>query len=171
MVNMAETEPMFLVGGRLPMNGAESASDDSEGEAPILFTQPKRNKRKNFDPMNIVYQKEDDDYCALDLSSSDASDPKRPRRSEEDSAPMDLSKSRGKESPVESDSSDGESHPPYFQSFLHHAADASDLRDYAQKTVKELLEIYGLNSPEVAESITNNVPIANFSSGKSLNII
>lgn len=167
MVNMAETEPMFLVGGRLQMNGAETASEDSEGEAPILFTQPKRNKRKNFDPMNIVYQKEEEEYCALDLSSSDASEAKRPRRSDEDSAPMDLSKGRGKESPAESDSSDGESRPPYLQAFLHQATDASDLRDYAQKTVKELLEIYGLNSPEVAESITNNVPISNFSSGQS----
>ncbi|XP_024217955.2 zinc finger protein castor homolog 1 [Halyomorpha halys] len=168
MVNMAETEPMFLVGGRLQMNGAETASEDSEGEAPILFTQPKRNKRKNFDPMNIVYQKEEEEYCALDLSSSDASEAKRPRRSDEDSAPMDLSKGREKESPTESDSSDGESRPPYLQAFLHQATDASDLRDYAQKTVKELLEIYGLNSPEVAESITNNVPISNFSSGKIL---
>lgn len=57
------------------------------------------------------------------------------------------------------------------QYLLHHAflsqpQDASDLKEYAQNTVKELLEIYGLNSAEVAESITNNVPISNFNSGK-----
>lgn len=56
------------------------------------------------------------------------------------------------------------------QYLLHHAflnqpQDASDLKEYAQNTVKELLEIYGLNSAEVAESITNNVPISNFNSG------
>lgn len=60
----------------------------------------------------------------------------------------------------------------HHQYLLHHAflsqpTDASDLKEYAQNTVKELLEIYGLNSAEVAESITNNVPISNFSSGKS----
>ncbi|XP_054266338.1 zinc finger protein castor homolog 1-like isoform X2 [Macrosteles quadrilineatus] len=59
------------------------------------------------------------------------------------------------------------------QYLLHHAflnqpQDASDLKEYAQNTVKELLEIYGLNSAEVAESITNNVPISNFNSGKIL---
>lgn len=60
--------------------------------------------------------------------------------------------------------------PPPHQYLLHHAflsqpQDASDLKEYAQNTVKELLEIYGLNSAEVAESITNNVPISNFNSG------
>lgn len=49
--------------------------------------------------------------------------------------------------------------------FLNQPQDASDLKEYAQNTVKELLEIYGLNSAEVAESITNNVPISNFNSG------
>uniref|UniRef100_A0A1B6ETM8 C2H2-type domain-containing protein n=1 Tax=Cuerna arida TaxID=1464854 RepID=A0A1B6ETM8_9HEMI len=63
--------------------------------------------------------------------------------------------------------------PSPHQYLLHHAflnqpQDASDLKEYAQNTVKELLEIYGLNSAEVAESITNNVPISNFSSGKIL---
>ncbi|XP_073977616.1 zinc finger protein castor homolog 1-like isoform X3 [Rhodnius prolixus] len=66
--------------------------------------------------------------------------------------------------------------PKYLlqQAFLHHHShhpqptDASDIREYAQNTVKELLEIYGLDTAEVAESITNNVPIANFSSGKIL---
>lgn len=56
-----------------------------------------------------------------------------------------------------------------FPPFLNQPTDASDLKEYAQRTVKELLEIYGLNSDvvtDVAESITKNVPISNFSSGK-----
>uniref|UniRef100_A0A1B6C8U6 C2H2-type domain-containing protein n=2 Tax=Clastoptera arizonana TaxID=38151 RepID=A0A1B6C8U6_9HEMI len=59
---------------------------------------------------------------------------------------------------------------PYLlhHAFLNQPQDASDLKEYAQNTVKELLEIYGLNSAEVAESITNNVPISNFNSGKIL---
>lgn len=165
MVNMAETEPMFLVGGRLPVNGAETASEDSDGEPPILFT-AKRNKRKNFQPRNISYQETEEEENALDLS-----EPKRARRSD-DLAPMDLSKggSERRKETSESDSSDGESRPPYLlhQAFLHQPQEASDLREYAEKTVNELLAIYGLNSAEVAESITNNVPISNFSSGKIL---
>lgn len=56
------------------------------------------------------------------------------------------------------------SHP-----FLGQSGDASDLKEYAVNTFKELLEIYGLNSDatDVAQTITNNVPISNFSSGKS----
>lgn len=63
------------------------------------------------------------------------------------------------------------SHHPYLlhHAFLSQPTDASDLKEYAQNTVKELLEIYGLNSAEVAESITNNVPISNFNSGKCFN--
>lgn len=56
-----------------------------------------------------------------------------------------------------------------FPPFLNQPTDASDLKEYAQRTVKELLEIYGLNSDvvtDVAESITKNVPMSNFSSGK-----
>jgi len=43
--------------------------------------------------------------------------------------------------------------------------DASDMKEYAQNTVRELLEIYGLNT-DVADAITNNVPMVNFSTGK-----
>lgn len=41
----------------------------------------------------------------------------------------------------------------------------SDMREYAVNTMRELLGIYGLTS-EVAESITRQLPIAAFSSGK-----
>jgi hypothetical protein len=44
--------------------------------------------------------------------------------------------------------------------------DASAMKEYAENTMKELLSIYGLNSPDMAETITKNVPIANFSSGE-----
>lgn len=57
----------------------------------------------------------------------------------------------------------------FLHPFLGHSGDASDLKEYAQNTVKELLEIYGLNNDavtDVAQTITNNVPISNFSSGK-----
>lgn len=56
------------------------------------------------------------------------------------------------------------SHP-----FLGQSGEASDLKEYAVNTFKELLEIYGLNSDatDVAQTITNNVPMSNFSSGKS----
>lgn len=54
---------------------------------------------------------------------------------------------------------------------LHHQQnpnqphEATDLKEYAQNTVRELLEIYGLNT-DVADAITNNVPMVNFSTGK-----
>lgn len=47
------------------------------------------------------------------------------------------------------------------------SADASAMKDYAEDTMKELLGLYGLNN-EMVESITQNVPLQNFSSGKSL---
>ncbi|RZF38189.1 hypothetical protein LSTR_LSTR005550 [Laodelphax striatellus] len=101
-------------------------------------------------------------------------------------APMDLS--CGRSSPAQSDTESDASEwsdasrpmPPlpanlaaqqYLlqQAFLAQPADAaSDLRDFAHRTVRELLEIYDLNSPDVAESITNNIPISNFNSGKIL---
>lgn len=68
------------------------------------------------------------------------------------------------------ESSPGQEQSPHpyllHHAFLNQPQDASDLKEYAQNTVKELLEIYGLNSAEVAESITNNVPISNFNSGE-----
>ncbi|XP_065221006.1 zinc finger protein castor homolog 1-like isoform X2 [Planococcus citri] len=60
---------------------------------------------------------------------------------------------------------------PYFlHPLLGHGGDASDLKEYFQNTVKELLGIYGVNTDvatDVAQTI-NNVPISNFSSGKIL---
>lgn len=41
----------------------------------------------------------------------------------------------------------------------------SEMREYAMNTMRELLGIYGLTS-EVAESISRQLPIAAFSSGK-----
>lgn len=49
---------------------------------------------------------------------------------------------------------------------LQQGTDASAMKEYAENTMKELLSIYGLNSPDMAETITKNVPIANFSSGE-----
>lgn len=203
MVNMAETESMFLSAGRLPVNGVDPMSDDSDIEATPMLMPPyqsqssKRNKRKNFQPRNITYCEEgqwksgDEDY-ALDLSGAE-SYRKRPKTDassgdEMTPAPMDLSSkprssagtnpsslAGGSDSDISSDSEHGsQSHGSarqylFQQAFLgHQPAEASDLKEYARNTVKELLEIYGLNSAEVAESITNNVPIANFSSGTYL---
>ncbi|XP_064461126.1 zinc finger protein castor homolog 1-like [Ornithodoros turicata] len=45
-------------------------------------------------------------------------------------------------------------------------ADANLLKDYAEHTMKELLGMYGLN--DVVDSITKNVPLHHFSSGKIL---
>uniref|UniRef100_T1IV78 C2H2-type domain-containing protein n=1 Tax=Strigamia maritima TaxID=126957 RepID=T1IV78_STRMM len=45
--------------------------------------------------------------------------------------------------------------------------DASTLKDYAESTMKELLGLYGFNDM-TAESLTKNVPLDNFSSGKIL---
>lgn len=112
-------------------------------------------------------------------------------------APMDLSCSRSHSKSISSERkdseslcSDSESNPDpeptvngyhsskyspepcrsyLFPPFLNQPTDASDLKEYAERTVKELLEIYGLNSDvvtDVAESITKNVPMSNFSSGK-----
>ncbi|XP_050543799.1 zinc finger protein castor homolog 1 isoform X2 [Daktulosphaira vitifoliae] len=49
----------------------------------------------------------------------------------------------------------------------HQPHDESELKEYAQNTVRELLEIYGLNT-DVADAITNNVPMVNFSTGRIL---
>uniref|UniRef100_A0A146LMX2 Transcription factor castor n=1 Tax=Lygus hesperus TaxID=30085 RepID=A0A146LMX2_LYGHE len=202
MVNMAETESMFLSAGRLPVNGVDPMSDDSDMEAAPMLAAPfpgcKRNKRKNFQPRNISYAEEgnwksgEDEEYALDLSGAEPAhspDPKRPKTApssgdEMSSAPMDLSSKPGRRDPMSlgsdseisnSDSefsgrSGGSRQYLFQQAFLNHqpGPEASDLKEYARNTVKELLEIYGLNSAEVAESITNNVPIANFSSGKIL---
>lgn len=46
------------------------------------------------------------------------------------------------------------------------ATDASTMKLYAERTMKELLSIYGLN--DMAETIANNVPLSNFSPGKIL---
>jgi hypothetical protein len=57
----------------------------------------------------------------------------------------------------------------HYQHHHHHhqqGTDASAMKEYAENTMKELLSIYGLNSPDMAENITKNVPIANFSSGE-----
>ncbi|XP_069703969.1 zinc finger protein castor homolog 1-like isoform X2 [Periplaneta americana] len=64
--------------------------------------------------------------------------------------------------------------PEHLNHYHHHhhhpqqGTDASAMKEYAENTMKELLSIYGLNSPDMAETITKNVPIANFSSGKIL---
>lgn len=78
-------------------------------------------------------------------------------------------KKRRKEILVESTSKSSSVAQYSLHSILGHSGDASDMKEYYQNTVKELLEIYGLNSDtvtDVAQTITNNVPISNFSSGK-----
>ncbi|KAK9506002.1 hypothetical protein O3M35_008020 [Rhynocoris fuscipes] len=183
MVNMAETESMFLVAGsRLGVNGGttDTGSEDSDLEpGPVAsFQETKRNKRKNFQPRNISYceEREHDDHIAMTMTAQIAS-----THIDDSICPMDLSCSRSDRTMINRDynnrsggNSNTIANSKYLlqQAFLHHhhhhtqPTDASDIREYAQNTVKELLEIYGLNSAEVAESITNNVPIANFSSGK-----
>lgn len=47
--------------------------------------------------------------------------------------------------------------------------DAPTMKDYAESTVKELLGLYGIN--DMAESITKDVPLPNFSSGKSPSLV
>ena len=78
-------------------------------------------------------------------------------------------KKRRKETLAEPSSKSSIVAPYSLHSILGHSGDASDMKEYYQNTVKELLEIYGLNSDaetDVAQTITNNVPISNFSSGK-----
>ncbi|KAL1122326.1 hypothetical protein AAG570_003731 [Ranatra chinensis] len=185
MVNMAETESMFLGPNRLPLNGVVSDDSEAELEAPSILMTPyqqnasagsqRRNKRKNFQPRNILYseEEEEEEESALDLSSSEP-ESKRFKQEEEE---QEEEEHPTWVNPVENEAV--EESPPVSprprgfqllqQAFLggQPPPDASDIREYAQNTVKELLEIYGLNGPEVAESITNNVPIANFSSGES----
>lgn len=60
--------------------------------------------------------------------------------------------------------------PQYFlHPFLGHGGDVSDFKQYAQNTVKELLDIFDFDSDmvtDVAQTIGNNVPMSNFSSGE-----
>lgn len=59
--------------------------------------------------------------------------------------------------------------PSHHPMFLNQPpTDASDLKEYAQNTVKELLQIYGLvgDASDVADCIDKNIPMSNFSSGK-----
>ncbi|VVC40912.1 Hypothetical protein CINCED_3A025642 [Cinara cedri] len=59
-------------------------------------------------------------------------------------------------------------HHPHLPPHLHHQPhEATDLKEYAQNTVRELLEIYGLNT-DVADAITATVPMVNFSTGRIL---
>lgn len=155
---------------------------------------PKRNKRKNFKPRcsNVTYPEE----AALNLSELSSNDninnnvrrrkTLATRRLVVDPSarysPMDLSKNQ------ESDNSNSDSfdypdesseHSKIPSSFsIHtlskphvsdmiapHQGQVSDMREYAMNTMRELLGIYGLTS-EVAESISRQLPIAAFSTGK-----
>lgn len=103
--------------------------------------------------------------------------------------PIDLSANRN-ESEESSDSNEEETNPQPVQNYdmkipssfsisnlskshvsdFPHAGGSSqgvsqDMREYAVNTMRELLGIYGLTS-EVAESITRQLPVAAFSSGK-----
>ncbi|KAJ9577498.1 hypothetical protein L9F63_005871, partial [Diploptera punctata] len=52
----------------------------------------------------------------------------------------------------------------YHHHLPQHGTDASAMKEYAENTMKELLSIYGLNSPDMAENITKNVPLDSFAS-------
>ncbi|XP_023240529.1 uncharacterized protein LOC111638988 [Centruroides sculpturatus] len=165
---------------------------------------PVKNKRKNFQPRNIVYQCQDSDgenellidYYEddkppsspesvasiesparvqtapvgiqgfksslgdqpLDLSEGQYANPnlpvdltwRRDSETDQEGAAMDLSTNlRESTSPNKT---------------VREVPDASMMKDYAETTMKELLGMYGLN--DVVESITKNVPLQNFSSGK-----
>jgi hypothetical protein len=219
MVNMAETESMFLGPNRLPLNGVVSDDSEPELEPPMLLNSyqqstQRRNKRKNFQPRNIYYSEEEEagplalcksnrEEEALDLSSSEPESKRLRQEGEEEEEEEEEDEEEEEEEEEEPEEEEEErrmvggggepgpapidlsskgglvgvglpTEPPRGLHLLHQAflgqvlPDATDMREYAQNTVKELLEIYGLNSAEVAESITNNVPIANFASGNYL---
>ncbi|XP_050443514.1 zinc finger protein castor homolog 1-like isoform X2 [Adelges cooleyi] len=151
-----------------------------------------RNKRKNFQPRNISYTQEDAGQedngrrpgtavtgggnvtasaAVLDLSACAGSTLAKRPRVDDGSAPMDLTCAV---------STPPQPQPPVLMASLPDKRrfslataghpqphEESELKEYAQNTVRELLEIYGLNT-DVADAITNNVPMVNFSTGRIL---
>jgi hypothetical protein len=168
-------------------------SSDSEAEAypatsPKASDQlPKRNKRKNFKPRcsNVAAYSEAEalsDFAANDNINNNVRRRKTlaTRRLVVDAphTPMDLSKNNDSDSNSDTDDYNDDDAAKIPSSFsIHtlskpHVAEAggahpqvSDMREYAMNTMRELLGIYGLTS-EVAESISRQLPIAAFSSGK-----
>ncbi|XP_068902507.1 zinc finger protein castor homolog 1-like isoform X2 [Tenebrio molitor] len=168
-------------------------SSDSEAEAypatsPKASDQlPKRNKRKNFKPRcsNVAAYSEAEalsDFAANDNINNNVRRRKTlaTRRLVVDArhSPMDLSKTNDSDSNSDTDDYNDDDAAKIPSSFsIHtlskpHVAEAggahpqvSDMREYAMNTMRELLGIYGLTS-EVAESISRQLPIAAFSSGK-----
>lgn len=158
--------------------------------------QPKRNKRKNFKPRcsNVVYPDDGGGEVALNLSDFSSTNDNlnnnvrrrktlATRRLVVDKySPMDLSKTNDSDSNSETDDyNEDEANKIIPSSFSihtlskphvsdgsgphHQGQQISDMREYAMNTMRELLGIYGLTS-EVAESISRQLPIAAFSSGK-----
>jgi hypothetical protein len=170
-------------------------SSDSEAEAypatsPKASDQlPKRNKRKNFKPRcsNVAAYSEAEalsDFAANDNINNNVRRRKTlaTRRLVVDArhSPMDLSKNNDSDSNSDTDDYNDDDAAKIPSSFsIHtlskpHVAEAggahpqvSDMREYAMNTMRELLGIYGLTS-EVAESISRQLPIAAFSSGKCI---
>lgn len=156
---------------------------------------PKRNKRKNFKPRcsNVNYS-DSETTEALNLSEfSNNNNLKNVRRRktlstrklvlESHFTPIDLSASRNQDTSDSETTDDTETESKIPSSFsitnlskphvtefgngsgANQGQVMSDMREYAVNTMRELLGIYGLTS-EVAESITRQLPIAAFSSGK-----
>lgn len=167
---------------------------------------PVKNKRKNFQPRNIVYQCQDSDgenELLIDYYEDDKPPSSPDSEASVDSparvqtapvgiqgfksslgdqpldlsegpynnpnVPVDLTWRRDSETDQEGAAMDlstnlRESTSP--NKTIREVPDASMMKDYAETTMKELLGMYGLN--DVVESITKNVPLQNFSSGKIL---
>ncbi|XP_063923888.1 zinc finger protein castor homolog 1-like isoform X2 [Zophobas morio] len=174
-------------------NSSDSEPEAYAAASPktAAFDQPKRNKRKNFKPRcsNAAYAA-DGASAALDFAANDNLNNNVRRRKTlatrrlvvDKHSPMDLSK--GNDSGNSNSDSDTDDYndddakiPTSFSiqalakphvsdaTGVHHQGQISDMREYAMNTMRELLGIYGLTS-EVAESISRQLPIAAFSTGK-----
>ncbi|XP_049782787.1 uncharacterized protein LOC126184438 [Schistocerca cancellata] len=125
--------------------------------------QPKRNKRKNFQPRNIVCDAPESDCdCEAEVPTASA-------------AGCGEAEVDGDDDDDDDDDGAGAPSQPAAQRRALDLScsrtspeDAPAMKEYAENTMKELLSIYGLSGADMAETITKNVPIANFSSGKIL---
>jgi len=107
-------------------------------------------------------------FGALDLTCA-----QKEEDSDSDSTDEDSRSSYPTMQPQSDDSSDasggtamGQGRPPRLYGFPEpRRQDVSSMKEYAERTMKELLSIYGLGG-ESAESLTSSVPMANFRSGK-----
>ncbi|XP_044261670.1 zinc finger protein castor homolog 1-like isoform X3 [Tribolium madens] len=175
-------------------NSSDSEPETYPTSSPKASDQPKRNKRKNFKPRcsNVSYPETPETALNLgEFATNDNINNNVRRRKtlatrrvvvDAKYSPMDLSKTNDSENSNNSDTdeyNDDEAESKIPSSFsIHtlakphvseaggqHQGQISDMREYAMNTMRELLGIYGLTS-EVAESISRQLPIAAFSTGK-----